>query len=153
MKNQYILLIMIALGIISHSNNIAVASSILLIIMSTPLSRYFPLLERYSLDIGLLFLMIYILVPLTKTKNIILSIYETITSPMGLISILAGILATVLNKNGTNLLNNYPQLIMGIIIGSLIGVTFFKGIPVGPLMPAAIMIIILFLLNLLGIFL
>ncbi len=152
-QNQYILLVMIALGIISHSSNIAVASSILLIIMTSPLSKYLPIIERHSLSLGLIFLMIYILIPITKSKNIALNIYETITSPIGIISILAGVFATCLNKKGINLLNNDPQLIMGIIIGSLIGITFFDGIPVGPLMPAAIMVIILLFLSLFGIFL
>ncbi|MDI6601813.1 MAG: DUF441 domain-containing protein [Thermoanaerobacteraceae bacterium] len=152
MESQFILLTLIALGIIGHSNTIAVASAVLLIIITTPLSRYLPLLERHGLDIGLLFLMIYILIPLTKNKNILLSIYETITSPIGITSVLAGILATVLNGRGINLLNNTPQLILGIVIGSLVGITFFGGIPVGPLMSGAILVMLLYLLNFLGIY-
>lgn len=153
MGSQYILLMMIALGIVSHSNIIAVASAILLIIMTTPLSKSLPLMERHGLDIGLLFLMIYILIPLAKTKSILLNIYETVTSPIGILAVLAGILATVLNKKGINLLNSEPQLIFGIVIGSLIGITFFDGIPVGPLMSGAILVMLLFFLNILGIFL
>lgn len=153
MGSQYILLIMIALGIVSHSNIIAVSSAILLIITTTPLSKYMPLMERYGLDIGLLFLMIYIIIPLTKTKSILINIYETVTSPVGILAVLAGILATVLNKKGINLLNGEPQLIFGIIIGSLIGITFFDGIPVGPLMSGAILVMLLSFLKFLGIFL
>ncbi|TZE81206.1 DUF441 domain-containing protein [Calorimonas adulescens] len=152
MENQFILLALITLGIVSHSNTIAVASAILLITITTPLSRYLSVIEKYGLDMGLLFLTLYILIPLIKNRDILFSISETITSPIGILSVVAGALATILNGQGINLLNNMPQLILGIIIGSLIGVTFLGGIPVGPLMSGAILVMILYLLNLFGIY-
>jgi Protein of unknown function (DUF441). len=74
MENQFILLALITLGIVSHSNTIAVASAILLITITTPLSRYLSVIEKYGLDMGLLFLTLYILIPLIKT-GIFYSVY------------------------------------------------------------------------------
>ena len=31
-----------------------------------------------------------------------------------------------------------PQLIVGLVLGSILGIVFFRGIPVGPLMAAGI---------------
>jgi uncharacterized membrane protein (DUF441 family) len=51
---------------------------------------------------------------------------------------LGGALATYLNGGGLKLLQIDPEIIFGVVIGSIIGITFFGGIPVGPLMAAGL---------------
>ena len=49
-----------------------------------------------------------------------------------------GALATYMNGQGLDLLRLEPQMIVGLVIGSIFGIIFLKGIPVGPLMAAGI---------------
>ncbi|MDD4666158.1 MAG: DUF441 family protein, partial [Clostridia bacterium] len=53
-------------------------------------------------------------------------------------ALLGGVLATYLNDDGLNLLKNQPELLFALILGSIIGIVFFDGIPVGPLMAAGL---------------
>jgi len=113
-------------------------SEIFLIVKFSRLDMFFPFLEKRGLEIGLLFLLLSILVPVATekiTKNEIL--YSFLSLP-GILAILGGALATYLNGDGLKLLQIDPEIIFGVVIGSIIGITFFGGIPVGPLMAAGL---------------
>jgi len=60
------------------------------------------------------------------------------TSLPGILAIIGGMLATYMNGKGLDLLKMDPQLIIGLVIGSIIGIVMLRGIPVGPLMAAGI---------------
>jgi uncharacterized membrane protein (DUF441 family) len=49
---------------------------------------------------------------------------------------------------GLNLLESRPQVILGLVIGSIIGIVFFKGIPVGPLMAGGVAAFFLYVIEL-----
>ena len=56
----------------------------------------------------------------------------------GIIALTGGAIATYMNGKGLDLLKVDPQLIVGLVIGSIFGILFMRGIPVGPLMAAGI---------------
>jgi uncharacterized membrane protein (DUF441 family) len=43
-----------------------------------------------------------------------------------------------MNGQGLNMLKLDPELMVGLVVGGIIGIVFFKGVPVGPLMAAGI---------------
>ena len=98
----------------------------------------YPFLEKRGLEIGLLFLIISILVPLASGKIGYKDITYTLTSLPGLMAILGGALATHLNGEGLKLLQVDPAVIFGLVFGSIMGIVLFNGQPVGPLMAAGI---------------
>jgi uncharacterized membrane protein (DUF441 family) len=66
------------------------------------------------------------------------------------LALLGGALATYMNGKGLDLLKVDPQLIIGLVIGSIFGILFMRGIPVGPLMAAGITAFLLKVFRLLG---
>jgi uncharacterized membrane protein (DUF441 family) len=54
------------------------------------------------------------------------------------LALLGGSIATYMNAKGLEILKIDPQLIVGLVIGSIFGIIFMRGIPVGPLMAAGI---------------
>ena len=56
----------------------------------------------------------------------------------GIIALTGGAIATYMNGKGLDLLKIDPQLIVGLVMGSIFGIIFLRGIPVGPLMAAGI---------------
>ncbi|WDL97120.1 DUF441 domain-containing protein [Alicyclobacillus sp. ALC3] len=132
------LIIFIVLGAVCRVNLVSVAASILLVVRMLHLNRYMPLLERRSLEFGLLFLMISILVPLAMGKISARDMAETIFSPIGLLTVVGGVVATVMNAKGLALLQTYPSLLLGVVVGTVLGIVLFRGMPVGPLMAAAL---------------
>lgn len=145
-----ILLTLLILGVISKSNVIAAAAGILLVVKSINVPWLFPIIERRGLELGLLFLVLSVLVPFATGKIPLKDIALSVASISGLLAIVSGVLATHLNGKGLDLLALEPQLMIGLVIGSIIGIVFFGGVPVGPLMAAGITVILLELLKLLG---
>lgn len=138
MHGILLLVALLLVGIISRSNLIATAACVLLIIKFCNLQFVFSILERRGLEIGLLFLLLAILVPVANDKVSEKDLLITFTSLPGILAIVGGALATHLNGEGLRLLQIDPQIIFGILIGSMIGIVFLDGVPVGPLMAAGL---------------
>lgn len=143
MAGEIILVILIIIGIVGRASILATAASFLLILKLLSLQRYFPVLERRGLELGLLFLMISVLVPLVNGKVATKDMLGTFLTIGGICAVIGGIIATYVNGQGLYMLKSDPELMMGLVIGSVLGIVFLKGIPVGPLMAAAIAAILL----------
>ncbi|TYO97974.1 DUF441 domain-containing protein [Desulfallas thermosapovorans] len=138
MNGVPLLVALLLVGIIARSNLIATAACVLLIIKFSNLHFIFSLLEKRGLEIGLLFLLLAILVPVASGKVTEKELIGTFTSLPGILAILGGALATHLNGEGLRLLQIDPELIFGLLIGSIFGIVFLNGVPVGPLMAAGL---------------
>jgi uncharacterized membrane protein (DUF441 family) len=132
------LVALLLIGIISRSNLIATAACVLLIFKLSNINFIFPLLEKRGLEIGLLFLLLSILVPMATGKVTERDLLYNLTSLPGIMAIIGGALATHLNQHGLQLLQIDPEIIFGLVLGSIIGIVFFNGQPVGPLMAAGV---------------
>lgn len=60
-----------------------------------------------------------------------------------IVAIIAGIVVAWLGGRGVTLMGNQPVLVTGLLIGTIIGVAFLKGVPVGPLIAAGILSLII----------
>ena len=147
MNPDLFLVILIVIGLIGRSPIISTAASLLLILKLTHLERYFPAVERRGLELGLLFLTIAVLVPFATGRISVKEITSMFTSLPGILAIVGGMLTTYMNGKGLDLLKMDPQLIIGLVIGSIIGIVMLRGIPVGPLMAAGITAFLLKVLN------
>lgn len=138
MNGELILVILILIGLVGRSPIIATAASFLLILKLTALNHLFIPLEERSLEIGLLFLTMAVLVPFADNKIGWKEIKPLFTTWYGLLSLIGGALATSMNGKGLQLLQVDPEVIIGLVIGSIFGIVFLRGVPVGPLMAAGI---------------
>jgi uncharacterized membrane protein (DUF441 family) len=137
-SGEVMLVLLIIVGLIGRSPIIATAASMLLVLKLTSLERFFPTVERRGMELGLLFLTISVLVPFASEKVTWKDITPLFSTAVGILALAGGAIATYMNGKGLDLLKSEPQLIVGLVIGSIIGIVFFRGIPVGPLMAAGI---------------
>lgn len=140
---ELLLVSLIIIGLLGRSHIIATAASLLLILKLTSLERYFPTVERRGLEIGLLFLMMSVLVPFATERVTWKDITTLFTSWYGILALAGGAIATYMNGKGLDLLKLEPEIIIGLVIGSIFGIIFLKGVPVGPLMAAGITVVLL----------
>jgi uncharacterized membrane protein (DUF441 family) len=138
MNGDILLVILIIIGLIGRSPIITTAACILLVVKLLALDRYLPTLERRGLELGLLFLTIGVLVPFATERISYKQVLSVFTTWPGIIALIGGAIATYMNGKGLELLKIDPQLIVGLVIGSIFGILFMRGIPVGPLMAAGI---------------
>lgn len=138
MYGDILLVGLIIIGIVGRSPIIATAASLLLILKLTNLEHYFPLIERRGLELGLLFLTIAVLIPFADGNIGYKDVVGLFTSWPGILALAGGAIATYMNGKGLDLLKVDPEMIVGLVIGSIFGIVFLRGIPVGPLMAAGI---------------
>ncbi|MCX8657123.1 DUF441 domain-containing protein [Gilliamella sp. B2894] len=135
----FLLLGLAALCYLTHNNTLTFAILLLLMFKLTPLAVYFPFLNKYGLTIGVVILTAAMMVPLADGSLKVADIVKSFTTWQSIVAIAVGILVSWLGTRGISLIGAHPTIVNGLIIGTLIGVAFFKGIPVGPLIAAGIL--------------
>ena len=137
-----LLVILIILGLLSHNSAITISAAVLLIMQQTFLSSHIPLLEKYGVKIGIIILTIGVLSPLVSGKIQLPDLSGFLSWKMAF-SISVGVLVAWLAGKGVPLMGEQPILVTGLLIGTIIGVAFLGGIPVGPLIAAGILALLL----------
>ncbi|HZG75954.1 MAG TPA: DUF441 domain-containing protein [Paenibacillus sp.] len=143
MDGELLLVGLVVIGLIGRSRNITTAACFLLILKLLSLDRFLPLIERRGLETGLLLLTIGVLVPFLSGKITKKDVASIFTSAPGWLALAGGALATYTNGAGLSLLMAEPRLIAGLVMGSIFGIIFLKGVPAGPLMAAGITALLL----------
>lgn len=137
-----LLVVFIVLGLVGHNNSITIAATVLLLMQQTVLQRYLPWVEKNGLSLGIIILTIGVLSPLVTGKVPINSLSQFLNWKM-FFAIIIGCLVAWLGGRGVSLMSLSPTLVSGLIIGTIIGVAFFGGIPVGPLIAAGVLSLII----------
>lgn len=104
-------------------------------------------LEQRALQLGLVLLMIAVLSPLSTKQVTMDQVLRAFCTWPGLLAIVGGAAATYVNGQGVQLLHARPDIIAGILVGTVIGVFLLRGIPVGPLAAAGITALLLRLIG------
>lgn len=134
-------LILICLAVLSyfvHNNAVTLSIAVLLLIKITPLAQFFPYVEKQGITVGIILLTIAVMAPLASGSMPASALLKTFTDWKSLLAIAVGIFVTWLGGRGVNLMNAQPSVIGGLLVGTIIGVALFRGIPVGPLIAAGI---------------
>lgn len=134
-----ILLALAALGIISHNNTVTVAILVLLIIRITPLSHFFPWVEKQGLTLGIIILTIGVMAPIASGTISAASVMHSFLHWKSLLAILIGVAVSWLGGRGVSLMAHQPSVVAGLLVGTVMGVALFRGVPVGPLIAAGIL--------------
>ncbi len=132
MVGKIILLFLIGISTFAKNKPLLIGG-IIVFLLSFLAKDYIKKLDKnLFLNIGLTFLMIWMLMPIIQNGNKLspINIRDYINME-GSIAVLSGLFIVIIAAKGLNLLNNNPSILIGVLIGSIIGVTFFGGIPVG----------------------
>lgn len=138
-----VLLAIAVLGLISHNTAVAVAMFILLIVRLTPLNPFFPWIEKHGLTIGIVVLLVGVMAPIASGKISTDDLLGVFTQWKSIVAIVVGIGVAWLGGRGVPLMMSQPGLVPGLMVGTVIGVALFKGVPVGPLIAAGIVAVLM----------
>ncbi|MEK3734676.1 MULTISPECIES: DUF441 domain-containing protein [unclassified Paenibacillus] len=134
-----VLLGLAALGIISSNSPVAIAMIVLLLVRVTGLHQAFPWLERHGLNIGIIILTIGVMAPLASGKMSLATIGESFLNWKSLLAIAVGMLVAYLGGRGASLMGSNPTVVAGLLVGTVLGVALLRGVPVGPLIAAGLL--------------
>ena len=90
----------------------------------------------HGLNFGIIILTAAILVPIANGTVTISTMADSFKTPIGIVAVIAGLLAAISGGVGVPLMQANPNVIPALIVGTMAGVFFFKGIAVGPLIAA-----------------
>lgn len=126
------------LGVLSNNSTLTIAATILLLIQQTALSAYLPLIEKYGLQWGIILLTIGVLSPLVSGKAALPHFSDFLSIKM-LAAIVIGLFVSWVAGRGVPIMTEQPLLMIGLMVGTIAGVAFLGGIPVGPLIAAGLL--------------
>ena len=129
-----ILLGLAALGFVSHNTTVAVSILVLIIVRVTPLNTFFPWIEKQGLTVGIIILTIGVMAPIASGTLPPSTLIHSFVNWKSLVAIAVGVFVSWLGGQ--------PQLVAGLLVGTVLGVALFRGVPVGPLIAAGLVSLI-----------
>ena len=138
-----LLSVMLFFSIVGKNNNVAAAISMLLLIKLMNLEIINQYISKNGVNLGIIILTMGALSPLALNKVSLSDFINASKSIEGLITIIAGIIVAVLASIGLDTMKVDTNGVVGVLLGTVIGVSFFKGAPIGPMIALGITTIIL----------
>ena len=133
MSTAIILVGLLLLSYFGHNMTMVYTMSILLVLHYTFPAKVLSYVAVHGVNWGIILLSVAMLAPLATGAIGFPEIFATFRSPEGLVAIVVGILVAIVGKSGVAFLTFDPQVVIALTIGTIIGVFFFKGLPMGPL--------------------
>lgn len=133
-----ILLALAALGFVSHNTTVAISILVLIIVRVTPLNTFFPWIEKQGLTIGIIILTIGVMAPIASGTLPASTLLHSFVNWKSLVAIAVGVFVSWLGGRGVTLMSSQPSLVAGLLVGTVLGVALFRGVPVGPLIAAGL---------------
>ncbi|PIC05425.1 hypothetical protein CS060_04995 [Anoxybacillus flavithermus] len=138
------LFILLVIGMVAKNQSLIVAVLFLLVVKSIGLGyKILPYLEQKGINLGVTIITIAVLVPIATGKIGFKELTESVRSIYAWIAMLSGIAVALLAKGGVVLLAKDPHMTTALILGTILAVSLFKGVAVGPLIGAGIAYVIM----------
>ncbi|HHW14729.1 MAG TPA: DUF441 domain-containing protein [Firmicutes bacterium] len=137
------LLLVLCIGLLARNRLVAAAATLLLLLRLAGFTEALRFLSNRSLELGLVLLTVAVLAPLAVDQTGLTDLGRLFTTLAGWLAIVGGAVATCVNGQGIGLLRDRPEVIGGLLVGTIIGVVVLRGIPVGPLTAAGVTALLL----------
>lgn len=124
------------LSIAGHNMTVVYAALIVLAVKFFGTAEMLNYFGSHGLNFGIIILTAAILIPIANGTVTINTMIDSFKTPIGIVAVIAGLLAAIAGGAGVPLMQANPNVIPALIVGTMAGVFFFKGIAVGPLIAA-----------------
>ena len=126
------------------NNSLIIACIVVAVIKLLPFAdKWFSVLQAKGINWGVTIISIAILVPIATGKITLQDMFKAFKTPAGWIAVACGILVAVLSQ-----LAAVPQVTVMLVIGTILGVVFLKGVAAGPVIASGMAYVIISLLGL-----
>ncbi|PLT31181.1 DUF441 domain-containing protein [Peribacillus deserti] len=133
------LFLLLGIGLIARNYSLVFSAGVLLLVKAVGLdTKIFPHLQAKGINWGVTVITISVLVPVASGSIGFKELGESLRSPYAWIALGSGIAVALIAKNGLVLLADDPHLTAALVFGTIIAVSLFKGVAVGPLIGAGI---------------
>ncbi|MVO98443.1 DUF441 domain-containing protein [Paenibacillus lutrae] len=127
------------LGLLSSNATVTIAMLVLLLLRVMNVHQAFPFLEKYGLTVGVIILTIGVMTPIASGKLSVPMIMQSFLHWKTVLAVGVGMAVAYLGGRGATLMTHQPNVVAGLLIGTVLGVALFRGVPVGPLIAAGLL--------------
>lgn len=137
---KYLFIVLISLiAFLGKNKSLFFATLFVFALMLIPnTQKLLNFIHQQGINWGVTIISITILIPIATGKIGFQDLINSFKSPLGIIATLCGILVAILSSKGVNLIKVSPEVTVALVLGTIIGVVFFKGIAAGPIIAAGI---------------
>jgi uncharacterized membrane protein (DUF441 family) len=133
------LLLLFSIGLIAKNKSLIIAVSVLLLLKLIGVeSKIFTQIQSKGIEWGVTIITIAVLAPIASGDIGFKDLGGAFKSPFAWIALLSGIIVALLAKGGVILLAKDPHITTALVLGTILAVSLFKGVAVGPLIGAGI---------------
>ncbi len=147
MEINLTLLVIGVLGVIVKNDSLIIAGFLLLLLRLFRLDSLLYTVDNYAVRVGIILIMVGVLSPLATGKLQLAGLKEALVNPLAIVALVMGVAVTQFTREGLNLMEINPQITINLVLGVVLGVAFFKGVPSGPLIASGITAVIYKLLS------
>ncbi|WP_373889938.1 DUF441 domain-containing protein [Neobacillus cucumis] len=133
------LLLLLVIGFIAKNSSLMIAIGVLLLLKVVGLeAKSFSFLQSKGINWGVTLITVAVLAPIASGEIGFRDLTASFKSPYAWIALISGMLVALLAKGGVKLLADDPQITTALVLGTILSVSIFKGVAVGPLIGAGI---------------
>lgn len=133
------LLLLLGIGLLAKNNSLIFAVAFLLILKVIGLdSKVFSVIQSKGVNWGVTVITIAVLAPIASGDIGFKDLSGAFKSPYAWIALISGMLVALIAKGGITLLTEDPHITTALVIGTILAVSLFQGVAVGPLIGAGI---------------
>jgi len=138
MTYLFLLLFLAAGGFAKNQPLILAVLFLLFVKILFPGGRIFAILQEKGIAWGITIITVAVLVPVATGEIGFQELIGPLKSVNGVIALLSGVLVALLAKAGVAQLAEDPAMMAAIVFGTILGLSFFNGVAVGPMIGAGI---------------
>jgi uncharacterized membrane protein (DUF441 family) len=138
-ESLFFLVLLLVIGFIAKNSSLMIAIAALLLLKIGGLdSKAFSFLQAKGINWGVTIITIAVLAPIASGEIGFKDLLDAFKSPFAWIALISGMVVALLAKGGVTLLADDPQITTALVLGTILSVSIFKGVAVGPLIGAGI---------------
>ncbi|MBX9973310.1 DUF441 domain-containing protein [Cytobacillus firmus] len=133
------LFFLLGIGVIAKNQSLIIAVFVLIVLKAAGLdSKAFSFLQSKGINWGVTIITIAVLAPIASGEIGFRDLGGAFKSPYAWVALVSGIAVALLAKGGIVLLAEDPHITTALVLGTILAVSLFKGVAVGPLIGAGI---------------
>lgn len=133
------LMLLLGIGLVAKNQSLLIAIAVLIFIKLLGLeAKTFSYIQSKGINWGVTIITIAVLAPIASGEIGFRDLSGAFKSPIAWVALLSGIAVALLAKGGVSLLSEDPQITTALVLGTILSVSLFKGVAVGPLIGAGI---------------
>ncbi|MCM3767215.1 DUF441 domain-containing protein [Neobacillus niacini] len=133
------LVLLLVIGFIAKNSSLMVSIGVLFVLKLFGFdAKFFSFIQAKGINWGVTVITIAVLAPIASGEIGFKDLMAAFKSPYAWVALISGMLVALLAKGGVKLLGEDPQITVALVLGTILSVSIFKGVAVGPLIGAGI---------------